>query len=167
MIDTKHTAREQAITNSEILACNAKWGGRNAIGVKGFGSSLHRRMLLIFPDEPAIFDGQRLQSLGCSTFNRDTGHGFYTRHEADAILWLESARSPSIGWQLLDTINCGALISTRNRRGCCVRYCRRVIDEITPTFITKLARSGMNPCAIRSSNLRMKYTISNLGTILD
>jgi hypothetical protein len=39
---------------SENLAWNAKRGGRNAIGVKGFGSSLHRGMLLIFPDEEAM-----------------------------------------------------------------------------------------------------------------
>jgi hypothetical protein len=49
---------------SEDLAWNAKRGGRNAIGVKGFGSSLHRRMLLIFPDKEAILEGEELQGSG-------------------------------------------------------------------------------------------------------
>ena len=50
---------------SEDLVWDAKRGGRNAIGVKGFGSSLHTRgMLLIFSDEEAIFEGEELQGLG-------------------------------------------------------------------------------------------------------
>jgi len=60
----KHTARAKAIKNSEILAWTAILGGRNAIGVNGFGSSLHRRTLLILPDEPAMFYGEGLQGSG-------------------------------------------------------------------------------------------------------
>ena len=41
-------------------------------------------MLLILPDEPAIFEGEGLQGWG--SFDRGAGHGFYTMSEARAIV---------------------------------------------------------------------------------